>query len=84
MAFRTFTKESHATAMEELQERFKKERQEYEMKIRKLNDLYAEGLLPDTPFVDSFIPRVTDKFNADIIPLTAREKEVIDDMFNKY
>lgn len=63
---------------------FNAEQNEYEMKIRKLMELFDDGDLPDTPFVNSFMPRVSAKFKANILPLTVREKEVIDDMFNKY
>jgi hypothetical protein len=70
--------------VEELTEKFKKNREEYKMKIGKLVDLFDEGLLPNTPFVDSFIPRVVAKFKLNLIPLTTREQEVIDEFFEKY
>jgi hypothetical protein len=63
---------------------FSKERSEYEMKIRKLMVLFEDGDLPDTVFVNSFMPRVSGKFKANVLPLTPREKEVIDDMFDKF
>lgn len=75
---------SDGKAWERLAEKFKQERQEYEVKINKLVIEFNNGRLPDTNFVNSFIPRVSAKFKADLFPLTEREKEVIDDLFDKY
>jgi hypothetical protein len=82
--FKKYTGKGGKKAMEELHEKFKKDRKEYEMKIRKLTEVFHDGGLPDTAFVNSFIPRVAMKFKNNVLPLTPREKEVIDDMFDKF
>lgn len=75
---------SDGKAWERMSEQFKKERQEMEVKINKLMIEFDNGRLPDTDFINSFIPRVSAKFKADLFPLTEREEEVINDMFEKY
>lgn len=71
-------------ALEELQNTVKKDREMYQMKVKKLMTEFDNGRLPDTDFINSFLPRVSDKIKLDVIPLSAREKEVIDDLFDKY
>ena len=57
--------------------------QEYKMKIKKLVELFDNGDLPETEFIDSFVPRVSNKIKNGF-SLTPREKEVVDEMFEQY
>lgn len=55
---------------------------EYKTKMNKLMIEFNAGRLADTDFINSFMPRVWNKIKTDR-ELTDREKEVIDDLFER-
>lgn len=81
--FKKFTGEAGQQARIELHEKFERERKEYRVKIDKLMKLFDDGDLPDTEFINSFMPRVASKFNADVFPLSDKEKACIAKLFEE-
>lgn len=81
--FKKFTGESGKRALEELHEKFNKEREAYAFKVKKLMELFDNGDLPDTDFINSFLPRVSNKIKEDIFPLSDKEKACIDKLFEE-
>lgn len=57
--------------------------EEYKMKMRKLAVLFEEGMLPDTEFINSFVPRVVSKMKSAVLQLTVKERQVIDKLFDQ-
>lgn len=55
---------------------------EYKTKMSKLMIEFNNDRMPDTDFIHSFMPRVWKKVQGGI-PLSPREKEVIDDLFDR-
>lgn len=62
---------------------YDKEAAAYKLKVNKIMVNYNAGRLPDTPFINSFMPRVYKLVNTEgSRPLSDREKEVIDELFD--
>jgi tagatose-1,6-bisphosphate aldolase non-catalytic subunit AgaZ/GatZ len=55
----------------------------YKMKMNKLMVEFKASRMPDTEFINSFLPRVWKKIQDGKFGLSTREKEVIDDLFDK-
>ena len=55
----------------------------HKIMIKKLMVEFDNGRLPDTEFIDSFMPRM-DKKQKNDWELTVREKEVLSELFEKY
>lgn len=59
------------------------EKEAYKLKVNKLMIEFDHGRMPDTDFINSFMPRVKSKVDHGQ-NLSDREKEVITDLFEKW